>query len=269
MTLTPRRRDLVDAAALGALTLLDPHRLSGRALTAYRTAVAGYTAITLERSLREDPEQTVGEALRTPLALATAAVTYATMNRWEKWDDRTQRWLQRHGVRRPRLVLAGVSVASVLVSAVADRRVQERAIRGDQEEFQPRLEPLDSRLREVLRAILGSREDYGAAALRRQLADAMVEEWGDPEATGASLPEFVELSLRQDDHERIVPSGFTFPVRARTRGGHEIRLVVADGLLSHVLLDWAPGHPIGDEDWPTEWPSFDEVTLVADGDAQG
>lgn len=89
--------------------------------------------------------------------------------------------------------------------------------------------------------------------------------WDDPEDAGTSLPEFLELRLNQPDaHELVVPRTFTFPVRARTRGGHEIRLGIADGRLDHVVLDWLDGHPVGDEDWPSRWPSLEEVTLVHD-----
>lgn len=259
-------RDLLEATVTGALTLVDPHRLSPRRRTAYRLAVAALSGFVADRAVREGGEDfdAFEQANIAPaVGFGAAGLVFGSMPLWERTDLATHRWLERRGVKHPRRVLAALAVVGTLGAALTAGPKQGS---DPVEDVAPHEEPLDHRLRDVLRAILGATEEYAAPSLRRQLADAVVEVWGDPDDSADSpVPEFVELRLRQPEaHERVIPRSFTFPVRARTRAGHEIQVAVHDGHLAHVLLDWADGHPVGDEDWPAEWPTLDEIRLVHD-----
>lgn len=250
-------RNVIEATALGAATLIDPQRLGRRTRPAYRVGVAAVTGIATHRALVQDDELVLNPVSRAAIALGTAGTIFGTMGLWERVDAVGHNWLVRRGVKHPRLALAGFAFVTSLVPALIDQRRAADTPDSDNLGETPRHEPLDPALRGVLRAILGATEEYGAPHLRTQLADATWESWEPPRAPEDPRPEYLQLSLNNPSaHQRARPLTFTFPIRARTVDGVEITIGVDQGLLDHVVV----------EGTLAAWPELAEVTLVSDDD---
>ena len=130
MSVAPR--ELVTAAATGVFTLVEPSRLPPRLLRGYRLGAAALTGVGAYTALEDQPDVALRPGTRALVGVALAALVYGSMGLWEACDARTQGWLERRGVARPRLWMAagalGLSLAS---SALEDRAAGTSAARPD------------------------------------------------------------------------------------------------------------------------------------------
>lgn len=264
------------AVAAGALTLVDPAQLSGWRRGLYRGATAAVTGALTWAVARDDDElDQLPPEVATAIAAAGLALAGAPLA--ERADAGLRTGLERLGVARPRLVLAGLAVGGTLAGPLSElvaRRYADRLGPDDGAEgfdapvWEERA--VDEDVRALVDAILARTEDYGALALRAQLARATTTDLpreDDPEAgTSATfeVPEDVPLA---------VPAQGVFPVRARypsAQGEPMLASVhVEGGRLGMVISE--PVDPDGDDlaDFfddasPVAWPRPDDVTFWID-----
>lgn len=275
-----RPADLVTAAAVGALTLVDPARLSVGRRALYRGAVGTLGGATVWQTLRDD-DAPLGTEARIGVSAGAAGMTYGLSELGEAFDRRLLAWLERSGVSRPRVLLATVGAALVLGGAAVEQR--QRRARGLQSEAwseHPEYVELPADVRDVVSALLSQTEDCDALRLRAQLDRATVAStFVQPDDVGAA---FLHLAV-PEDVPLAVPRDFTFPVVGRfvTERGVPCRLSlhVARGRISGLVRDidedlwpqladeWDPGYgpqdPLADL---VVWPSADDVEFVHDAD---
>ncbi|NKX56826.1 hypothetical protein [Arthrobacter mobilis] len=257
---------LASSAAIGALSLVDPTRLSpgGRFLLRSAAAVTGATFLI---PLNKIPVLAFSPEAKAGFTAGMAGLTFGVAELGEAVDGRIQDWLRRHGIRRPRAVMAAAGAAMTFLVFLADRRTLPGAME-EHEDQEPRLVGLDPAVRDLVEGILGHTEDYGAPVLRDQLAIAKEEAWDGPEYFSSAIDFAVDQKV-----PRVVPHNFTFPVRARFAGPSgaplEAVLDVEEGLLRSLIVAVAPdaeeSEGPGGAD-PLEgldsWPARGDVTYV-------
>ena len=275
MTLLSRARRLTDprslenglasSAAMGALTLVDPARLSPGGRLAYRGAMAALAAAGVAIELNaEDDDLVLDPTSRVAITVGAAGVILALAEVSERWDAQLHRYLRERGVPAPRLLMAAGAAAFSLASFELGRLVPRPRSAGAGEDLV--LQPVPAEVRDLVLGMLAATEGHGAGELRAQLQTARVE--GPASGGFSSVVEFVV----PQDAPLAVPHDFTFPVKAhfRTEGGEEVRtlLIVQDGLLNALVLD--PVTEAGDPEDEVElddvqrWPTLPEVTFVLD-----
>jgi hypothetical protein len=276
MTLRTRARRLTDprslenglasSAAMGALTLIDPVRLSPGGRLAYRGAMAALAAAGVAIELNaEDDDLVLDPTSRVVITVGAAGLILALAEVSENWDARLYRYLSERGVSAPRVLMAAAAAAFSLASFELGRLVpRPRSFDGGEDQV---LRPVPAEVRALVLGMLDATEGFGANELRAQLETAQVEA---PTAGFSSVVDFVVPTEAQ----RAVPHDFTFPVKAhfRTDRGEEVRalLVVQDGLLDTLFLDSVAGEGDPEEDFLVDlddagrWPALHEVTFVLD-----
>ncbi|NKX54691.1 hypothetical protein [Arthrobacter mobilis] len=258
---------LASSAAVGALSLVDPARLSPGRRFLLRAAAAAVTGATFLIPLNKSPVLAFEPAAKAGFTAGMAGLTFGVADLGEAVDGRIQDWLRSRGIRRPRAVMAAAGAAMTFLVFLADRRTRPAVPEeiGDQE---PRLVELDPAVRELVEGMLGYTQDYGAPVLRAQLAVAKEEAWDGPEGFSS----MVDFAVGQEV-PRVVPHNFTFPVRARFTGPSgaplQAELGIEGGLLRSLLVDVVldveePEGPDGAD--PLEglasWPAPGDVTYV-------
>jgi len=249
----PLLTNLARAAAYGGLALVDPNRVRGLARGAYWTALAGASAAEVVATPDTDPRDTA------PWAVAAGSLVVASIGLWERTDAWMIRALRDAGARRPRLWMAGLTVAGVAALAVVERRL-ERWSDGTDDEFL-----LDDDLRGVgdvpadvhgiVSALLDAVDGYDADRLRAQLATARSGSIGDPQALGFEVAADAPAALL---HDFVWPVVATFERAGRS---HEVVLEVSEGRL------WRLSQFVDDEDLDPEtvdwsWPSADQLSVT-------
>lgn len=274
---------MLSSALIGALTLVDPARLSPGQRLLHRGALAGLAGATTLLEVRAAPsygwEDPLGRA-GLPVGAAGLMLGMAEVN--ELGDRSLHGYLRRHGVRRPRLLMAGCAAAFSLAAFAVGRGA---GAGPELEEETPALQVVPDDIRGLVLRMLQDEESYSSRELQAQLDGAQARVW--PAELG--FASVIELTVA-DDVSLAVPHTFTFPVKARLTGDHgeplQVTLNVEDGLLSTLVLDRLPdaegeessgGHGVsGDgldgedgEEEPVDlteqrWPRAEEITLVHD-----
>ena len=284
---------LAAAAAVGGLTLLDPHARRGRerrALAELEAAVSGTvlaaeTANALHTAAIADGEVAPSPAARALRGLgglavggAVAAVALRATGLNDRIDGAVVRGLQRVGVPAPRVALAAAASLAMLLANEDARRTRrdavELAVTGpagldedtvDETEATAEL-PVEVRvLLETLLdpALAEGRDLPGAEALRSQLPHARtVTSVAEAIREAGEVPDWVPLVVQTDDDvRRAVPNDCVWPVRGRfasgSAGGHELelRLQVIDGEIGALTVT-LPADAEADSD---AWDAFQEI----------
>ncbi|WP_072313260.1 hypothetical protein [Agrococcus sp. Marseille-P2731] len=267
----------VSTAAIAGLTLIEPRSLSVRGRLAYRAAAAGVTAWTTWASFQEEPVE-LPLATRIGLTVGAAGAALGIAEAGEAIDARVHDRLLAAGVGRPRAVLAaGAAVAALGTWWLARRSTLEAAAAGGHGDagVEPTetLVEVPAEVRALAERLLGATDDFGAATLRAQLADARASVWEGPEpdafwpGIGFAVPAVAPLA---------VPGDASFPVIGRYRPlegrSFDVALAVQEGRLA--VLSIAEGRDWSEEErvaWMeadrgvhelTAWPKPDELELL-------
>ncbi|MCI2266145.1 hypothetical protein [Sediminivirga luteola] len=288
-----RGAELAAATAVaGVQSLMRPDDVRpGPGRLAYRLGYAGLTAAGswLTRNLGKEEDAAPNVRLDAGLAAGAGILGYVLFSPRVKANWWTDRWLERAGVRSPRLVGALGTTALMAAAYIAAERA---ARRGDLEFsmdpgqgvwqafaplggriFQPGEDEddveeieLTDRQRAVLDALVPG-NSANARALRAQLGAARFSALGGHEFLLAEVDEDAVA-------ERLVPHEHTHPVRGRFRdaGGAvlEISIGIMDGRLEHIAI-----LPVLDEDGEGEeadvsglsaadWPDPEDLEIVKD-----
>lgn len=286
------------AASLGAITLIDPAKLSAGELAAYRTTLAAITAADLATDL---PPRT-SPAARAAVATLGAGAVVGLSPLGEALDSRLQRSLARRGVRRPRVALAiagaALVLASELPSILAKRRARRTGLGVDPSSAHnidltgdhTALGDLPDGVRALIAGMLEYSAEPSAGALAAQLGDTRELVW---QGVPGSY-DVINLDV-SDAHAapRAVPHEQRFPVTAEFRdpdsgANRLVRLFVEDGFLARLTLedgtagDTAHGDTAGSTAgstagrthrasaagrWPQQWPTLAEVTFSLESEA--
>lgn len=286
---------LAAAAAVGGLTLLDPHARRGRerrALAELEAAVSGTflaaeTANALHTAAIADGEVAPSPAARALRGLgglavggAVAAVALRTTGLNDRVDGAVVRGLQRVGVPAPRVALAAAASLAMLLANEDARRTRRDAVElavtgpaGLDEDPVDEVEPeataeLPVEVRVLLETLLDpalaeGRDLPGAEALRSQLPHARtVASVAEAIREAGEVPDWVPLVVQTDDDvRRAVPNDCVWPVRGRfasgSAGGHELelRLQVIDGEIGALTVT-LPADAEADSD---AWDAFQEI----------
>jgi hypothetical protein len=251
----------VSTAAMGALALVDPAKLTKAQRRTFHAATAVltglYTAVTVDRN------RTVLVPLNAVAGLAAVAATLRLADAGDAVESRMVRGLNAAGIKRPRRWLAAGSAALTFVTFLADRA----AARKEEYEAAALDEPAQVRtltpaVRELATAILTAAVVPGADALLAQLEQAEEVHWSADVGSSA----FFKVP---DDVPRAVPHHQVFPVTARFEAENglplQVMLQIRDGKLEHLGIDTVaePEEPV--EELPDRWPDLDEVQFVIDG----
>ncbi len=261
------------AAAFGALSLIDPSRLSPARRRAYRAGMAATTA--WWAGVSTDRNRTTLVPANVVAGVASGAAVLALSDASENLDARIVGRLEAAGVRHPRRWLAAASVASVLVGYAVDRA----AARTDSQALEVgeglvRTRALTPQVREVIRGILQATDTVEARVLLGQLAVAQ-ESFFDEGIEGFSAT--VEFQV-PEDVVRVVPHQQTYPVRARYQAADgtqlQISLQVMEGKLSHLAIDFADEAHYEDEnaidvveELLDQWPDPADLRYLGEGPA--
>ncbi len=242
---------------LPTLTLLfvgvvaDPTRVTGAARGLYWSALTGATAA--ETALV--PELDRRESL--PWGVAAGSLVLAGKGLHERSDAWLVGKLAGWGVRRPRLWLAGATVASVVALGWVERRINRAGRAFDDAPWDEMGEvgDLPEDVRAIIGALLDAVDGYDSDRLQAQLATARAGSVGDPQAIGLSIDEDAPTTLLDS---------FLWPVVAtfeRDGKTHEVLLEIAEGRL------WRLSQYVDDEtvdpmthDW--SWPAVEELTIT-------
>ncbi|HAQ4537977.1 MULTISPECIES: hypothetical protein [Micrococcus] len=286
---------LAAAAAVGGLTLLDPHARRGRerrVLAELEAAVSGTflaaeTASALHTAAIADGEVVPSSAARALRGLgglavggAVAAVALRATGLNDRVDGAVVRGLQRAGVPAPRVALAAAASLAMLLANEDARRTRRDAVElavtgpagldGDTvDEVEPEATAeLPVEVRVLLETLLDpalaeGRDLPGAEALRSQLPHARtVTSVAEAIREAGEVPDWVPLVVETDDDiRRAVPNDCVWPVRGRfasgSAGGHELelRLQVIDGEIGALTVT-LPANAEADSD---AWDAFQEI----------
>ncbi|WP_426120737.1 hypothetical protein [Kocuria sp. LHG3120] len=257
------------AALFGALSLIDPSRLSPARRRVYRAGVAATTAwwagVTTDRTALVPANVVAGAAAGSAvLALSDAS---------ENLDARIVGRLERAGVRHPRRWLAAASVVSVLVGYAVDRagaRAEAQALEVGEDLVRTRA--LTPAVREAVHGILQATDTADARVLLGQLAVAQ-ESFIDDGVEGFSAT--VEFQV-PEEVVRVVPHQQAYPVRARCQAPDgtqlQISLQLMEGKLSHLTIDVADEAQHEDEsaidvveELLDQWPDLADLRYVREG----
>lgn len=252
--------------AFGALSLVDPARLTPGRRRAYRAALATttawWTAVTTGR------DRTVYVPAHAVAGLLAGGAAWALADASDALDERILGSLRTAGVRRPRRWMAAISAAGVLASFARDRAVArtEDAVLG---EDLVRTRPVTPQVREVVRGILLAADDPAAGELLAQLELAQESYFDDGDDGFATVVEF-EVP---EEAVRVVPHSQVYPVQARFEAPDGTRLQVSlqlhEGRLAHLVVDAVDEDDMDAvEDLVTRWPEPATLRYVRD-DADG
>ncbi|WP_084077829.1 hypothetical protein [Demequina sp. NBRC 110057] len=228
---------VASAAALAALTLVEPRRLSVGGRLAYRAAIAGVTAWSTWAETRDTAPFLLTPATRAGLTVGAAGLAFGIAEAGEATDARLADALARRGVARPRAVMAGATaLLSLATWKWADRTAAADEPLIDLEE-ETVLIDLPESIRRVTARLLEATEDWGAPELREQLAVArlVTYSWTDPLDESSYQP----FAIPQDA-PRAVPGDARFPVVGRFEDdGHAftVSLQVSDGHLEAIQVE--------------------------------
>ncbi|WP_424348018.1 hypothetical protein [Kocuria sp. CH-021] len=258
---------VASTVAFGALSLVDPARLSPARRRAYRTGLATttawWTAVTTDRN------RTVYVPGNVVAGLLAGGTVWALAEASETLDARIMTRLEAAGVRHPRPWVAALSAASVLVSFAVDR-----ASTGAEPEVRPedlmRTRPVTRQVREVVRGILQASDTPDAHVLLTQLAVAQ-ESYFDDGDDGFSTMVGFEVP---DEIVRVVPHNQVYPVQARFRASNgtelQVSLQLDQGKLAHLAVDIADdvvdeGANDIAEELLNRWPDPADLRYVLEG----
>lgn len=259
------------AAAFGALSLIDPSRLSPTRRRAYRAGVAATTA--WWAGVTTDRNRTTLVPANVVAGAAAGSAVLALSDASENLDARIVGRLETAGVRHPRRWLAAASVASVLVGYTVDRaaaRTEAQALEVGEDLVRTRA--LTPAVREAVHGILQATDTADARVLLGQLAVAQ-ESFFDDGVEGFSAT--VEFRV-PDDVVRVVPHQQTYPVRARYQAPDgtqlQISLQLLEGKLSHLTIDFAEDAYFEDEsaidvveELVDQWPDPTDLRYLREG----
>lgn len=246
------------------LTLIDPSSLRGGRRVAYRLAIGTFAGWSTWVALRDDNSLSNEQA--SGIAVGTAGVTIGLAEPLERMDARIHDGLVRRGVKRPRLALAVTSAlfgaASMLVDLVWRNRADAAETNTDfAEELSVESTVMTEEVRHLVSLLLSGTDDFGAAALRTQLATARLEGYvgEDENAFYPGIGFVVDDAL-----PRAVPGDANFPVIGRYHplDGHsfDVYLSIQDGKLASLSIgegdDWSAEAL---EDWESSGRSVQEI----------
>ena len=290
---------LAAAAAVGGLTLLDPHARRGRErrFLAAETAGALHTAAIADGEVAPSP---AARALRGLGGLAVGGAVAAVALRATGLNDRIDgavvRGLQRVGVPAPRVALAAAASLAMLLANEDARRTRRDAVElavtgpaGLDEDTVDEVEPeataeLPVEVRVLLETLLDpvlaeGRDLPGAEALRSQLPHARtVTSVAEAIRDAGEVPDWVPLVVQTDDDiRRAVPNDCVWPVRGRfasgSAGGHELelRLQVIDGEIGALTVTLPADAEADSDAWDAfqeieSFPGVEDLTFHVDGD---
>ena len=289
---------LLAAAVVGALTLVDPHRMGAaerRGLARTEAAASGaFVAAEAASSLRLAglPGRVGPAAGGLAAGAATAALALSTVPLNDRIDGALVRFLERAGASAPRAVLAGAAALAVLAGNESVRRERRNALEeaawpawddlSEEEQSEPTA-PLPVEVRVLLETLLDpalaeGRELPGAAALRAQLPHvrtvaSMAEAIRDED----EVPDWTPLVVETDGPvDRAVPHDHVWPVRGRFavgEDGHEVelRLQVIDGELGALVITLPADEDADPDAWDAfqeleAFPGVDDLTFQVDGE---
>jgi hypothetical protein len=228
---------VLSSAAIGALTLVDPARLSPGQRLLHRGALAGLAGVAALLEVRAAPSYAWQDPVaRAGLPVGAAGLMLGMAEVNELWDRRLHRYLHRRGVRQPRLLVAAAAAAFSLTAFAVGRGAE---VGPELEVEKPTLQGVPDEIRELVLGMLRDEENYSSRELQAQLDGAQARVW--PAELG--FASVIELTVT-DDVPLAVPHTFTFPVKARLTGHRgeplQVLLNVEDGLLSTLVLDRVP-----------------------------
>ena len=233
------------ALAYGGLTLVDPNRVRGWAKGAYWAALSGTAAAETVATPEVDRSESI------PWGVAAGSRGPA-----EKSDAWTVRVLRGWGLRRPRVWLAGASVAAVVAASWLERRfIADEGMDAPWPAEMGPAEPLPENVRAIIAALLDAVDGYDAEHLRAQLATAQGGEVGDPQAIGLAVGEHAPTDLLDS---------FLWPVTATfERAGvtREVVLEIAEGRLWR-LSQWVRDEAIDLDAHDWSWPTPEALTIT-------
>lgn len=219
-------RGAVAITAIGAFSLIDPHRLTPWQRATHRF-VSGALAVMVGADLaREDP---IVDPVTDAVLLGGAALALAGPA--EELDGVAVRGLEQLGCRHPRTLLAlGGAAVTAATYALAAHRPEDAEAWGEMSEaFDPDVEhELEDRTRSLIDGLIG--QETQAETLRTQLATARRRaSWG---------PESIELST-DETLPRVLPRTQVWPAHGSFAAlGHRYRLdlLIVDGRLSSLAV---------------------------------
>lgn len=258
---------VVTAAAIGALSLVTPARLSPGRRFAFRTATATLTGVMLWIEMRDNGRAVLPAETRAGLTAAGVGLTYGVAEWGEAIDGRVHRELERRGVRHPRLVMAAAATAATFAAGRLGLNDDPPASELDELHVDGERRPLDPAARALIAALIDAAGGEHRDSLRRQLAEAEAHHWGDADA---GFVPFTQL-VTPDEMPRVVPLEMTLPVRGRVLHAAqmmEVSLQVSDGRLAWLSIDPVEVVDSFDESLLGEdrsplaaWPRVADVTL--------
>jgi len=257
---------VVTAAAIGALSLVTPARLSPGRRFAFRTATATLTGVMLWIEMRDSGKGVLPSETRAGLTAAGVGLTYGVAEWGEAIDGRIHRGLERRGVRHPRLVMAAAATVATFAAGRLGLNDDPLGSELDELHVEGERRPLDPAARALVTALIDAAGGEYRDSLRRQLAEAESHHWGDADA---GFVPFVQLVV-PEDAPRVVPSEVTLPVRGRVLHDAqmlEVSLHVADGRLAWLsidpveVVDTLEESLLGEDEPLSAWPRVADVTL--------
>lgn len=241
------------AAAWGALSLVDPSRLTKRSHETFWAGAAGLTAVEM---MAAPEDEYLGKRGKLALAAGSAGLVWATRNWGTRTDAKITGWMRSVGIPNPRVWLAALAAGGAFAAYLTERAPSPH----DDDDYLVTFadlpdDPMPRDLRALIEKMLGAVDGYEREVLEAQLASAKVviedPDWPLNLVADETLPTTL---LRE----------FTWPVTAtfeRDGRTHNIYLDIADGrlaLLGQYLDDELDAG--NDVDW--SWPSADEVTVT-------
>lgn len=247
------------SAAWGAITLVDPNRLTGWRKHAYWLTMAGGTAAEIAAPTAADDGIYRPVGLTTGVALATAGLTYGAQDLLAKGDAWSIGVLRRAGLKRPRVWAAAAVFGSMLASSLAEAKLASQATAEDDgyddlgRPLPETLTPLPQDVRRTIELLLDSVDGYGSDELRAQLDDVVCRD-----ETG-------HFALVADAAApRTLLDSYTFPATALfTRDGinHVLMLDIEEGRMSYLshLIE-----PFQEDESNVDWsiPDAEELQVV-------
>jgi hypothetical protein len=261
---------IASSVVIGALSLIDPARLSFGQRVAFRCLTAAVTSVLVLIELRRVESLEANPVAKAGVAVGVAGTVLGLSEASEKLDARIVSGIERAGVRRPRLALAAVSTALSIAAfrsgTVSDGTVSDVTVDG------PVYFDIAPEISALVDGMLALTTNHSSAALQAQWATAREEHWAETEP--GEFGRWLEFSV-DESTPRAVPHTFTFPVKARFLAPSgipaEASLLISDGRLRSLLVDVVQGAD-GLEDFddgdPLDgldaWPAVADVTFVID-----
>lgn len=249
------------SVAVGALTLVDPARLHGKARTAVHAATGAVTGWTVATSVNRD--NTVRAPLKAVVGLAAAGASMALADKSDRLDARMVQALRSAGLRHPRWWLAAGASALMFGSYLLDRATTGAGTRFVTLEEAGTVRPIDPAARKLVEGMLTVADIPGSEVLLAQLERAEELSWDEEFDTTLTFQ-------IPDDVPRVVPHDQTYPVHALFEAANgfsfRLRLQTVDGKLDFLAVEAA------DDDYPDpiydlidRWPTPSAVRYVLEG----